>query len=126
VNEKILEFTNKRGVDVCIEAIGGPTTIQSAIEAVADAGRCVIIGLSGKGVKAQFEIARLVRRQIRIIGSYGGKARQDIPVILRMIENKMIKITEHITNRYKLAETVQAFRDLQNRKIRGRAIIEMN
>jgi D-arabinose 1-dehydrogenase-like Zn-dependent alcohol dehydrogenase len=35
---------------------------------------------------APVEITRIVRRQIRILGSYGGRARNDIPELLKLIQ----------------------------------------
>ena len=68
----------------------------------------------------------LVRRQVRVIGSYGAQARKDMPVILRMIEKGQIDISKGISRRYKgLEQAEQAYKDLRDGKVVGRAIIEM-
>lgn len=74
---------------------------------------------------ADVEITRIVRRSIRIIGSYGAKARQDIPAILSMIQQGLIDVSSPISRRYKFSDAEQAYKDLNNGLITGRAIVEM-
>lgn len=64
-------------------------------------------------------------RQIRIIGSYGARARTDTPAILRMVEKGAIDVSSPITARYSLANAAQAYKDLDAHKIIGRAVIDM-
>ena len=72
------------------------------------------------------QMNNLVRRQVRVIGSYGARARADMPVILRMLEKGQLDITKNISRRYKgLDQTTQAYLDLRAGKVTGRAIIEM-
>lgn len=77
------------------------------------------------GVTADVEITRIVRRSIRIIGSYGAKARQDIPAILQMIQKGLIDVSSPISKRYKFNDAAQAYHDLNAGKITGRGIVEM-
>lgn len=121
----IREITDGRGVDICIEALGHPKTFQAAVNAVADGGRAVLVGIAPAGVLGEVEITRLVRRKISIIGSYGAKARQDMPKILNMVAKGQINVSDVITKKYSLANAAQAYRDLDNGLITGRAIIDM-
>ncbi len=114
-----------RGIDICIEALGRPDTFQSTINSVADGGRAVLVGIAPAGVMGQVEITRLVRRKISIIGSYGAKARQDMPAILNMVAKGQINVSNVITKRYSLTDAAQAYRDLDQGLITGRAIIDM-
>lgn len=84
-----------------------------------------MVGIAPADVTADIEITRIVRRSIRIIGSYGAKARQDIPAILSMIQRGLIDVSSPITKRYKFEHAAQAYKDLNAGKITGRAIVEM-
>jgi len=125
VIDRIKEITNGRGVDIAVEALGRPETFKQTVEAVVDGGRAVMVGIAPAGVLAQVEITRIVRRQIRIIGSYGARARTDLPAILRLVEKGFIDVSSPITARYSLADSAKAYRDLDAHKITGRAVIDM-
>ncbi|WP_243680017.1 zinc-binding dehydrogenase [Vulcanisaeta souniana] len=71
--DEIMKITNGRGADVAVEAIGLPATQIQAIKSVRAGGRAVMVGLSKAGAEAPYEINSLVRREVMIIGSYGGK-----------------------------------------------------
>lgn len=117
-------MTSNYGVDVIFEALGNQKTFQQATESVADGGRAVFIGLMAPKIYGQIEINRLVRRGIRVIGSYGGKARLDIPRILSLIANKQISLDAAISKRFALKDARQAWRELDAGQITGRAIID--
>jgi len=63
----VREATGGRGVDVVLDSIGG-NYFASNIESLAPDGRLVIIGLIG-GAKAEINLAALLLRRLRIIGS---------------------------------------------------------
>lgn len=64
---RILEFTGGRGVDVILDWIGGPY-LGKHLEILKPRGRLVIIGLMGGG-KAEINLATVVSKRLRIIGS---------------------------------------------------------
>jgi len=121
----ILEYTNGRGVDVAFEALGRPETVVQAFGAVRDGGRVVIVGIAPGTTAAPIEITRLVRRGIRLIGSYGGRVRTDVPALLRMAARGVIDPARTISRRYTLAEAPQAYDALNRGEIVGRAIVVM-
>ncbi|KAJ1387773.1 Polyketide synthase, enoylreductase domain [Sesbania bispinosa] len=88
--EKIIEITGGKGVDVAVEALGKPQTFAQCTQSVKDGGKAVMIGLAQAGSLGQVDINRLVRRKIQVIGSYGGRARQDLPKLIRLAENRSI------------------------------------
>ena len=63
----IAEATGKRGVDVILDPVGG-SYLEKNVRCLAEGGRLVNIGLLG-GTSAQLDIARLLTRRLRIIGS---------------------------------------------------------
>ena len=63
----VREATAGRGVDVVLDSIGG-RYLASNIDCLAPDGRLVIIGLIG-GAKAEINLALLLMRRLRVIGS---------------------------------------------------------
>lgn len=126
VTKKLLSITNGKGVDVCVEALGKKTTIEQSINLVKDGGKAVITGLAPLWEKAEIELTRLVRRQIRIIGAYGARARQDVPVIMGLLEKGVINVSGGgISRVFGLEEAGVAYQLLAEGKINGRAIVKM-
>jgi succinate semialdehyde reductase (NADPH) len=72
------------------------------------------------------EVRQQVRRAIKLVGSYGGKARLDMPNILRLAELGTINVSKSITRRYKLGQADEAYKALARNEINGRAIVDMN
>jgi tumor protein p53-inducible protein 3 len=64
---KVRASTNERGCDIILDSIGGAYLAQN-LEALAQGGRLVLIGLM-KGAKAEIDLAAVLRRHLRIIGS---------------------------------------------------------
>jgi Zn-dependent alcohol dehydrogenase len=125
VPERIREITGGRGVDIAVEALGKPATFKQAIMSVRDGGRAVMIGVAPWGATADVEITRLVRRQIRVIGSYGGRARQDLPNIVGLAELGFLKIESAVTQKAKLEQASNVYAELEQGRITGRAVIEL-
>ena len=64
---RALEITEGRGVDVVLDWIGGPY-LSKHLEILKPQGRLVIIGLMGGG-KAEINLATVVSKRLRLIGS---------------------------------------------------------
>jgi succinate semialdehyde reductase (NADPH) len=124
--EAVREVTGGKGVDVAFEALGSPATVETAIDVVDDGGRAVLVGIAPVGSLATFDITRVVRRTIRILGSYGARARTDMPLALDLVARGLVHVDELITDRFPLEETARAYEALDNRRVVGRAIIEMS
>jgi len=124
VNDKIKEYTNGRGVEIAVECLGNPITFKQTVDAVVDGGKAVMVGIAPTGIMANVEITKLVRRQIKILGSYGAKARQDVPAILRLVEKGFVDVSSPITRRYSLDKAGDAYADLNKGLITGRAVID--
>lgn len=63
--------------------------------------------------------------QIKIIGSYGARARQDLPKIVRLAESGIFDLSSAVSRRYKFEESNTAFHDLNQGSIVGRAVVEI-
>ncbi|HEX3409644.1 MAG TPA: NAD(P)H-quinone oxidoreductase [Candidatus Binataceae bacterium] len=64
---KVRAATNDRGVEVILDSIGGAYLAQN-LEALANGGCLVLIGLMN-GAKAELDLATVLRRHLRIVGS---------------------------------------------------------
>lgn len=123
--QAVADVTGGTGVDVAFEALGRPATVVNAFEMTRDGGRTVVIGIADGAAAAPIEITRLVRRGIRLMGSYGCRVRADIPDILRLAAAGHINISYPITRRYRLEEADEAYKALDRGEIVGRAIVVM-
>ena len=113
------------GADVAFEVLGRPETFLQAIEMLRDGGRMVAVGIAPVGERAGVEITRLVRRGLRIVGSYGGRPRTDMPRLLSLVEQGVLRPSDGISRRFSLEQADAAYAALDGREIVGRAIVVM-
>jgi len=121
--ERVRELTDGRGVDVAFEVLGRPETFTQALEIIGDGGRMVAVGIAPGKTTAPVEITRLVRRGLRIIGSYGARTRADMPEIIRLAARGTFRPETIVTRRYPLTEADAAYQALDRGEILGRAIV---
>jgi S-(hydroxymethyl)glutathione dehydrogenase/alcohol dehydrogenase len=62
------------GPDVCVEAIGLPSTVELAIACLPTGGAALLVGMTPLGVRASFEVFPFVDGARRIVGSNYGSA----------------------------------------------------
>jgi len=77
-------------------------------------------------VAAEIDITRLVRRGVKICGSYGARARTDMPEILLMAERRMIDLDNVITRKFTLDQVNEAYAALNRGDIVGRSIVQIS
>jgi Zn-dependent alcohol dehydrogenase len=123
--ERIREITGGMGVDVAVEALGKPQTFLQCTQSVKDGGKAVMIGLSQAGAVGEIDINRLVRRKIQVIGSYGGRARQDLPKVVKLAESGIFNLKDAVSKKYTFEQADEAFNDLNQGKIVSRAVVEI-
>src|SRR6188508_749015 len=120
---RVRELTAGRGVDVAFEVLGIPQTFIQAFEMIRDGGRMVAVGIAPGKTAAPVEITRLVRRELRIIGSYGARTRSDMPEIIRLAAKGIFRPETMVTQRFSLADADEASQALARGDIVGRAIV---
>lgn len=120
---RVRELTDGQGVDVAFEVLGLTQTFTQAFECIRDGGRMVAVGIAPGKTTAPVEITRLVRRELRIIGSYGARTRADMPEIIRLAARGIFRPEKMVTKRYALAEADAAYQALARGEIVGRAIV---
>jgi S-(hydroxymethyl)glutathione dehydrogenase/alcohol dehydrogenase len=122
VTARVKELTDG-GVDVAFEALGQTETFVQAFDIIRDGGRMVAVGIAAGKTAAPVEITRLVRRGLRIIGSYGARTRADMPEILRLADRGVFRPEAMVTERFSLDEAEAAYQALNRGDIVGRAIV---
>lgn len=98
--EQIRDFTGGRGVDVALELVGLPLTMQQSVASLAAGGRAVAVGLTHE----EFSINAyrdLVQREAEAIGSADHLA-SEIPVLLEMARRGALDFSDVITARVPL------------------------
>lgn len=123
---RIREITRGEGVDIAFEAVGRPTSFESAFASVRDGGRMVAVGLAAMDTVATIGITHLVRRGITVAGSYGARTRRDMPEILDLVADGHIDLSGVITRRVGLDEAAATYEALDRGEIVGRAVVVMN
>ena len=123
VTKTVFEQTGGRGIDVAFEVLGRPETFAQAVDLLGDGGRMIAVGIAAGRTAAPVEITRLVRRGLRIIGSYGARTRADMPEILRLAERGTFRLETFVTRRYSLDESEAAYQALSRGEIAGRAVV---
>ncbi len=124
--KQVQDLTGGRGVDVAIEALGRPETVTSAFLMTRDGGRTVVIGLAPGQAAASIEVTRLVRRSIRLTGSYGCRVRTDMPEIVSLAGRGLLDVSKSISRRYRFDQCAEAYQALGRGEILGRAILTLS
>lgn len=74
----------------------------------------------------QLDIAPVVRRKIRVLGSCGARAAQDVPAVIDLVARGRVRLEHLVTDSYASEDAGRAYRDLDARRIRGRAVVTMD
>jgi S-(hydroxymethyl)glutathione dehydrogenase/alcohol dehydrogenase len=123
VVKRVRELTDGAGVDTAFEALGRPETFTQAFDIIRDGGRMVAVGIAAGRTAAPVEITRLVRRGLRIIGSFGARTRADMPEVIRLAAAGTFRPQTMVTDRFALKDADAAYQALNRGEIIGRAII---
>ncbi|MEE9554622.1 MAG: zinc-binding dehydrogenase [candidate division Zixibacteria bacterium] len=94
------------GADVAIEAIGNPTTIETAFNSLRSGGRLVVLGYTHKDIS--LNAGKIMYREMEIVGSLGCRP-VDYPKLIELCRMGKIKVKELVTGRYPLDKINDAF-----------------
>ena len=130
--EIISELTGGQGADQAIVTIGIVTEeiVTAAFAAIGKGGALVVTGISPPG-KNTIHVPGfdLTTQDKRILGSVfgGGNPGDDIPRMLELYRCGQLKLDELVTNRYRLEDINQGYRDmLAGRNLRGLVVHDEN
>jgi NADPH:quinone reductase len=126
---RLKEITNNKGVDIVYDAVGGKLSEQ-ALRSIAWKGRYLVVGFT-TGEIPQFPANLPLLKGCSIMGVFWGSFAEREPQ--QSLENfsellalmKSGKIKQHIHKIYPLIEATQALEDLMNRRVIGKAVVEI-
>lgn len=108
--EQIRELTDGRGVDVALELVGLPLTMQQAVQSLAILGRAALVGLT----RESFEVApysEILNKETEIVGVSDHLA-SEIPVLLELARMGKLDLSHGIIRSVPLrAEAVNGVLD---------------
>ncbi len=105
LHDRLQQFTQGRGPDVMIEAIGLPSTFQAAVEEVAFTGRVVYIGYAKEPVS--YETRLFVQKELDILGSRNAGP-DDFRAVIEALQEKALPVDRAISKVVDLADASQA------------------
>jgi len=96
---------------VVLEAVGNPLTIAQAIEWVCNAGRVVIIGVTGEEMRAP--AIHFITKELDLLGSRNSCKR--FPPAIAFLERKASLLARLVSHRFPLERVQEAFRTADSR-----------
>lgn len=63
--------------------------------------------------------------QVKIIGSYGGRARQDLPKLVKLAESGIFNLSAAVSRTCRIEDANEIYQDLNRGSIIGRAVVEI-
>ena len=123
------ELTGGKVVDVIYDCVGGDYA-ESALRAIAWEGRFLVIGFTAGIPKLPLNLTLL--KSCQVIGVFYGAMIAKQPELIAEITKDLYefmdegKLKPYVSARYALADAPQALRDLLDRKVTGKVVIEAN
>ena len=102
------DFAVGNGFDVAIEAVGLPSTFQSAVDAAAFGGRVVLIGVGKKNLDFNFTL--LQKKELNVFGSRNA-LKVDFLNLIDLVASGKVDLRKAITNTYAFNDAPKAFAD---------------
>lgn len=119
-DEKVLEITEKRGVD-CIVEVGGAGTLQKSLRSVKIGGYIAVIGvLAGKG---EFDPVMVLMKAVRLQGIFVG-SRQMFEKMNELIEKNELKPV--VDKVFDFSKAKDAFKNMANATHFGKIVVRIN
>ncbi len=96
------------GFDVCIEAVGLPSTFQDAVDAAAFGGKVVLIGVGKKNLDFNFTL--LQKKELNVFGSRNA-LKKDFIELIDLVKDGKVDLEKIITDVYAFEDAEKAFAD---------------
>ena len=100
------------GFDVCIEAVGLPSTFQTCIDCAAFGGKVVLIGVGKKNL--DFNFTMLQKKELNVFGSRNA-LKKDFLELIDLVRAGRTDLEKIITNVYPFRDAAKAFEDFSSR-----------
>lgn len=107
---KIMGFTNDKGVDVAIEAVGIAVTFELCESIIAPGGHIANIGVRGKSAVLHLESlwSKNITITTRLVDTVS------TPMLFKMVQSKKINPLKLITHHFKLEQIIEAYNIFEN------------
>lgn len=128
--ERVKEITNGRGADVIYDPVGGDVFDES-MRCIATFGRLLVIGFAGGRIPT-LSVNYALIKQVSIVGVRAGEyGRVNPDAGTKVLQSLMTlaeqqKLKPHVYKRYRFEALSEAFDDLVQRRVVGRAVVEIN
>src|SRR5450432_1748170 len=127
--EEVKRLTGERGVDVVFDQVGGDVFELSA-KCMAPDGRLLVVGFASGRIPT-VAANRVLLKNLSVMGVFWGACTQAHPEYIRKTQRELERILGEemiepvVSKRYPLSEAPRAMRDLADRKILGKAVLEI-
>lgn len=105
------QITNGDGFDVCIEAVGLPSTFLNCVEAVAYRQRVVVVGVGKQNVNFFYSVIQ--KKELEIFGSRNAR-KEDFLNVIELIHDGKLSLNHVISAVYPFEQAGKAFEDFAN------------
>ena len=127
LEERLLEATGGRGVDVVLEMAGGPV-FDAALRAMADMGRLVVYGISSRE-QNEVRTGRLLKRSQSVIGFWlfhylERREHLEAPLAELFALAAAGRVRAVVGETYALSDARRAQEDLAGRRTRGKLLLD--
>jgi NADPH2:quinone reductase len=129
LKKRTKELTEGRGVDVIYDCVGGDYA-EAALRAIAWGGRFLVIGFTAGIPHLPLNLTLL--KSCQVIGVFYGAMVSREPELMKEIVDGLDtlasegRLNPYVSGRYPLDQAPQALRDLLDRKVTGKVVIEPN
>ncbi|MGB8191159.1 MAG: zinc-dependent alcohol dehydrogenase family protein [Chitinophagaceae bacterium] len=108
--EKIMDLTEKKGVDVAIEAVGVPATFELCELIISAGGHIANIGVHGKSVSLHLETlwSKNITITTRLVDTVS------TPMLLKTVSSKKLDAAKLITHHFALSDIIKAYETFGN------------
>lgn len=110
VKQKVMELTDNKGVDVSIEAVGIPETLELCFDIITAGGHIANIGVHGKSVLLHMENlwSHNITLTTRLVDTVS------TPMLFKTVQSKKLDANKLITHHFKLDEIMKAYDTFEN------------
>jgi NADPH2:quinone reductase len=128
VKEAVRALAGGKGPDIIYDCIGGPYA-EPALRSIAWGGRYLVVGFAA-GEIPKIPLNLLLLKGCELVGVFWGRYVRSDPAAFRGQMARLMdwcvkgEIKPHIDHVFPLAQTAEAIRMIENRKIKGKVIIK--
>ncbi|MEJ2870607.1 NADPH:quinone oxidoreductase family protein [Actinomycetospora sp. OC33-EN08] len=125
--DRVLELTDKRGVDLIVDPVGGDRFTDS-LRSLARGGRLVVVGFTGGDIPT-VKVNRLLLRNTEVIGAGWGEWAWNNPGYMRRQWDELAadiaagRLAPPVSGVYPLAQAAAAVGELAERRVTGKVVI---